>query len=216
MLVLDPAAVNAAIGAWLLAPLAGVAADLSTVAVTADAPHCQRGHADYLHEVGAQFCFPGQTQSTQLLHRARRAVLGRHPRSPTARLIADRTGPPPALGRASGASNPRTAFRDTVYREDHSPARTGPHVMAALRHLAGSCGVSSAPGFARVPGIAGRQRIEASDSPLWAEHITFSEYFDGDTREGLGASHQTGCSALVGVLIAGWPNGAGRVDFFRC
>lgn len=44
-------------------------------------------------------------------------------------------------------------------------------------------------------------RIEASDSPLWREHITFSEYFHGDTGEGLGASHQTGWTALVAHLL---------------
>ena len=45
------------------------------------------------------------------------------------------------------------------------------------------------------------QRIEASADPLWSEHITFSEYFDGDTGEGLGASHQTGWTALVAHLL---------------
>jgi mannosylglycerate hydrolase MGH1-like protein len=44
-------------------------------------------------------------------------------------------------------------------------------------------------------------RIEASDDPLWREHITFHEYFHGDTGEGLGASHQTGWTALVAKLI---------------
>jgi hypothetical protein len=44
-------------------------------------------------------------------------------------------------------------------------------------------------------------RIEASDNPLWREHVTFSEYFDGDTGEGLGASHQTGWTALVAHLL---------------
>ena len=44
-------------------------------------------------------------------------------------------------------------------------------------------------------------RIEASDDPLWRAHPTFSEYFDGDTGEGLGASHQTGWTALVAHLI---------------
>jgi hypothetical protein len=62
-----------------------------------------------------------------------------------------------------------------------------------------------------LPGSDGRRpadgkRIEASDSPLWSEHITFNEYFDGDTGEGLGASHQTGWTALVAVLLLGWPN----------
>jgi hypothetical protein len=44
-------------------------------------------------------------------------------------------------------------------------------------------------------------RIEASDDPLWREHVTFSEYFDGDTGEGLGAAHQTGWTALVAHLL---------------
>jgi hypothetical protein len=44
-------------------------------------------------------------------------------------------------------------------------------------------------------------RIEAAASPLWREHVTFSEYFHGDTGEGLGASHQTGWTALVAHLI---------------
>ena len=44
-------------------------------------------------------------------------------------------------------------------------------------------------------------RIESSPSPLWRAHITFSEYFDGDTGEGLGASHQTGWTAYVAHLI---------------
>ena len=45
--------------------------------------------------------------------------------------------------------------------------------------------------------------------PLWDDHITFSEYFDGDTGEGLGASHQTGWTALVAHMICttyGQPN----------
>jgi hypothetical protein len=44
-------------------------------------------------------------------------------------------------------------------------------------------------------------RIEASDDPLWRAHITFGEYFDGDTGEGLGATHQTGWTALVAHLL---------------
>jgi len=44
-------------------------------------------------------------------------------------------------------------------------------------------------------------RIEASPDPLWAGHPTFSEFFDGDTGEGLGATHQTGWTALVAHLL---------------
>ena len=38
--------------------------------------------------------------------------------------------------------------------------------------------------------------------PAWRDQILFYEYFHGDTGEGLGASHQTGWTALVGALIA--------------
>jgi hypothetical protein len=37
--------------------------------------------------------------------------------------------------------------------------------------------------------------------PYWRELICFSEYFHGDTGVGLGASHQTGWTALVAKLI---------------
>jgi hypothetical protein len=62
-----------------------------------------------------------------------------------------------------------------------------------------------------LPGEDGRRpadgkRIEADGSPAWRDHVTFSEYFDGDTGEGLGASHQTGWTALVACLIAGGPD----------
>ncbi len=45
------------------------------------------------------------------------------------------------------------------------------------------------------------ERIEATPDPLWQEHPTFNEYFDGDTGEGLGATHQTGWTALVAHLL---------------
>jgi hypothetical protein len=45
------------------------------------------------------------------------------------------------------------------------------------------------------------KRIESTDSSLWRDHVTFSEYFDGDTGEGLGATHQTGWTALVASLL---------------
>ncbi len=36
---------------------------------------------------------------------------------------------------------------------------------------------------------------------LWRDRLLFHEYFHGDTGEGLGASHQTGWTALVAPLI---------------
>ena len=38
--------------------------------------------------------------------------------------------------------------------------------------------------------------------PAWRDQLLFYEYFHGDTGEGLGASHQTGWTALAGALIA--------------
>lgn len=39
------------------------------------------------------------------------------------------------------------------------------------------------------------------NGPQWDSHVTFSEYFNGDTGAGLGATHQTGWTALVAHLI---------------
>ena len=40
--------------------------------------------------------------------------------------------------------------------------------------------------------------------PHWRDHLLFYEYFHGDTGAGLGASHQTGWTALVASLIDEW------------
>jgi len=37
--------------------------------------------------------------------------------------------------------------------------------------------------------------------PHWRDLVPFYEYFDGDTGRGLGASHQTGWTALVALLL---------------
>lgn len=40
-----------------------------------------------------------------------------------------------------------------------------------------------------------------ADDPWWRELILFNEYFHSDTGRGLGASHQTGWTALVARFI---------------
>jgi len=40
--------------------------------------------------------------------------------------------------------------------------------------------------------------------PAWRDELLFFEYFHGDSGAGLGASHQTGWTALVANLIAEW------------
>jgi hypothetical protein len=42
------------------------------------------------------------------------------------------------------------------------------------------------------------------EDPLWRDLILFYEYFHGDNGAGLGASHQTGWTALVASLIDEW------------
>jgi hypothetical protein len=55
-------------------------------------------------------------------------------------------------------------------------------------------------------GADGRRPVFGDDAglqkdPLWRDHVLFYEYFDGDTGKGLGASHQTGWTALVAKLL---------------
>src|SRR5690606_28574568 len=40
-----------------------------------------------------------------------------------------------------------------------------------------------------------------ADDPHFRDHHLFYEFFDGDTGRGLGASHQTGWSALIANLL---------------
>jgi hypothetical protein len=40
------------------------------------------------------------------------------------------------------------------------------------------------------------------DDPHFRDHVLFHEYFDGDTGRGVGASHQTGWTGLVSMLIS--------------
>ncbi|HAA03883.1 MAG TPA: glucosidase, partial [Syntrophobacteraceae bacterium] len=48
--------------------------------------------------------------------------------------------------------------------------------------------------------IYGGQRPLPTD-PAWRDFILFNEYFHGDNGAGLGASHQSGWTALVAKLI---------------
>jgi hypothetical protein len=50
------------------------------------------------------------------------------------------------------------------------------------------------------------------NDPHWKDYLQFHEYFHGDNGAGLGASHQTGWTGLVGALIEFF----GRVDAEHC
>ncbi|MEL4356562.1 MULTISPECIES: MGH1-like glycoside hydrolase domain-containing protein [unclassified Luteococcus] len=60
------------------------------------------------------------------------------------------------------------------------------------------------------PGVDGRRPGAQRDQPtgeLWDCHPVFSEFFDGDDGTGLGASHQTGWTAMAAHMICRRPEG---------
>ena len=52
----------------------------------------------------------------------------------------------------------------------------------------------------RRPALGSNPRFQRDGA--WRDCLLFHEYFHGDTGEGLGASHQTGWTALIGALVA--------------
>jgi hypothetical protein len=54
----------------------------------------------------------------------------------------------------------------------------------------------------RRPVFGGSRKFQ--EDPHWKDHLLFYEYFHGDNGAGLGASHQTGWTALVAALIDEW------------
>jgi uncharacterized protein (DUF1684 family) len=60
--------------------------------------------------------------------------------------------------------------------------------------------------FLRDPARGNRRAVFGGNDyfendPHWRDHIPFHEYFNGDNRAGLGASHQTGWTALIVSLL---------------
>ncbi len=51
----------------------------------------------------------------------------------------------------------------------------------------------------RRPVYGGSEKFQSD--PHWRDNIFFYEYFHGDNGAGLGASHQTGWTGLVGALM---------------
>jgi hypothetical protein len=54
----------------------------------------------------------------------------------------------------------------------------------------------------RRPVFGGSKKFQ--EDPHWRDNLLFYEYFHGDNGAGIGASHQTGWTALVAVLIDEW------------
>jgi hypothetical protein len=51
----------------------------------------------------------------------------------------------------------------------------------------------------RRPVYGGTEKFQSD--PHWRDYLLFYEYFHGDNGAGLGASHQTGWTGLVGKLV---------------
>jgi hypothetical protein len=51
----------------------------------------------------------------------------------------------------------------------------------------------------RRPVNGGTQKFQTD--PLWKDYVLFYEYFHGDNGAGLGASHQTGWTGIIAMLI---------------
>jgi hypothetical protein len=51
----------------------------------------------------------------------------------------------------------------------------------------------------RRPVYGGTEKFQRD--PYWRDHLLFYEYFHGDNSAGIGASHQTGWTGIVGGLI---------------
>jgi hypothetical protein len=65
--------------------------------------------------------------------------------------------------------------------------------------------LADADGYRPLNGPRGTRKAELfAHDPYWKDCILFYEYFNGDTGEGLGASHQTGWTGLIANLIDEW------------
>jgi hypothetical protein len=82
---------------------------------------------------------------------------------------------------------------------------TGSGRWVTLAELADELAVQLTRIFVR-DGASGRRAVFGENDrmqhdPQWRDYVPFHEFFHGDTGEGLGASHQTGWTALVALLL---------------
>src|SRR5689334_4407565 len=81
---------------------------------------------------------------------------------------------------------------------------TGPGKLLSLNEVADELSKRLIRLFVRGPD--GQRPIHGPDKrlqedPAFRDHVLFYEQFHGDTGRGIGASHQTGWSAMVALLI---------------
>jgi hypothetical protein len=83
---------------------------------------------------------------------------------------------------------------------------TGSGQERTLGEIAANLAARLANIFLRDPAGGGRRAVWGDNKyfqtdPHWRDYIPFHEYFDGDDGSGLGASHQTGWTALIASLL---------------
>jgi hypothetical protein len=83
---------------------------------------------------------------------------------------------------------------------------TGSGVTLSLREIADELSLRLTRLFLRGPD--GRRPVfgdnaRLQNDPYFRDHVLFYEFFHGDTGQGLGASHQTGWTGLVALLLHG-------------
>jgi hypothetical protein len=83
---------------------------------------------------------------------------------------------------------------------------TGSGIKLSLKEIADALSERLTGLFLRGPDgrrpVFGDEKL-LQDDPRFRDHVLFYEYFHGDTGRGLGASHQTGWTGLVALLLHG-------------
>ena len=92
---------------------------------------------------------------------------------------------------------------------------TGSGVHKRLDEVAADIARRLAATFLPDPARGGRRPVWGDNEyfqtdPHWKDCIPFHEYFNGDTGSGLGASHQTGWTAVVAALLLDYGGGRGN------
>ena len=88
--------------------------------------------------------------------------------------------------------------------------RAAAHASARSRRTSptGSSSIWLPGADGRRPVYGGTERLQTD--PAWKDNLLFNEYFHGDNGAGLGATHQTGWTALVADLILD-PPGSSKI-----
>jgi hypothetical protein len=110
-------------------------------------------------------------------------------------------------GLGAGTARPRrrgmTLTNVSVPPPENTTTLTG--LAADLARRMTNIFLPDVDGYRASNGPRGKRQAELfAHDPHWKDLIWFFEYFNGDTGEGLGASHQTGWTALVASLIDEW------------